>query len=472
MKLPRILLTAGKSGSGKTLLTCGLLKALLERGMKAVSCKCGPDFIDPMFHSAVIGTPSRNLDTFFTSGEVTRYLLCRHARENGAQIAVLEGAMGYYDGLGGISEQASAYEIAKATDTPAVLIVDCQGMSVSILPYIQGFLSYRADSRIQGAILNRFPAMLYPQMKKKIESELGIRVFGYVPKTEILDLKSRHLGLVTPEEIPALQEGLLQLAQLLEQSVDVDALLALAQTAPEIEGLGPEVQKAEGSPVIAVAKDEAFCFLYEDNLALLRECGAKLKLFSPLHEERLPKADGLLLPGGYPELFLPKLSGNAAMRASIAEAVRGGLPCMAECGGFMYLQESMEDMEGKAYPMAGAIPGKAFFTGKLGRFGYITLDPDPDKEQMLGADIGQIRAHEFHYYDSSCCGDAFHARKPLRARSWDCIQAGGSMLAGYPHLYYYSNPRVAERFVRRCAEYKAGAALLPRCQKDAGGQID
>ncbi len=451
MAEPRILLTAAASGSGKTLVTCGILQALTDRGMKAVSFKCGPDYIDPMFHETVIGTKARNLDTFFTDEDTTRWLFKKHAA--GADISVMEGVMGFYDGLGGISTKASAYDLARTTQTPAVLIVNCRGMSVSIVPYIKGFLEYRSDSNLKGVILNQMSAMLYPEVKKLIEAELPVQVLGYVPKVNELALESRHLGLVLPEEIPDLKDHLRELAQILEKSLDLDALIELAKTAPEIEGKAPTLpEKIPGNPVIAVARDEAFCFLYQDNLELLEDLGAEIRYFSPLRDGAVPAdADGMLLPGGYPELHMDKLAANESMRASIREAVAAGMPCMAECGGFMYLQQETEDLEGKSWPAAGAIEGKAFHTAKLSRFGYICLTPQ--KGQMLGEEIGEIRGHEFHYFDSTACGDSFKASKPLRKRTWECIQGTDTLIAGFPHLYYYSNPNAAAAFVRACAAY-------------------
>ena len=471
MGYPRFLLAAPASGSGKTLITCGILQAFCDRGLRTVSFKCGPDYIDPMFHSRVIGTKSRNLDTFFTDERTTRYLLAKNAAE--ADISVIEGVMGYYDGLGGVSAKASAYDLARVTETPVVLIVNCKGMSLSAAALLKGYLEYRQDSRIRGVILNQMPEMLYPQMRLLIEEELHVRCYGFVPVIKEWKLESRHLGLVLPGEVEDLQKHLQELAKLLEQTLDLDGLLELAETAKELpedivtfpgdfertpcgENAQPG-QNAKQAPVVAVARDEAFCFIYEDNLELLQELGAKLEYFSPLRDEKLPEADGLLLCGGYPELYAQQLTDNRSMRRSIKTALESGMPCMAECGGFMYLQQEMEDMNGAAHEMVGFIPAKAYRTGKLGRFGYITLQPQED--QMLGMEIGEIRGHEFHYFDSTNCGTAFCAEKPLRKRRWECIWGTENCIAGFPHLYYHSNPRVPQRFLEKCAEYhqrKAG----------------
>ncbi len=474
MGIPRILLAAGASGSGKTMITCGILQALCDRGMKVASFKCGPDYIDPMFHSRVIGTKSRNLDTFFSDENTARYLFLKEARK--ADISVIEGVMGYYDGLGGISVKASAYDAARVTDTPVILIVNVRGMSVSALAQIKGFLEFRQDSRIKGVIFNQISSMLYPRMKNMVEEQLGIAVYGYVPVVKELNLESRHLGLILPHEISDLRKKLKKLAGILEETLDLEALIRLAEEAGplyaedpvpreylagENETLCQEFSESQGQkevlsetllmPTIAVAKDEVFCFLYEDNLELLQRMGAKLCFFSPLKDQTLPECQGLLLCGGYPELYGKALSENQSMRESIRTALQQGLPCMAECGGFLYLQESLEDLEGRSYPMVGAIQGHGYSTKKLGRFGYITLEPL--KNQMLGQDVGPIRGHEFHYYESTCCGSSFYAAKPESSRGWDCIQGKETLVAGFPHLYYYSNPKAAWRFVEKCREY-------------------
>ena len=454
MKIPRILLAAGSSGSGKTLITCGLLEALVERGLKTTSFKCGPDYIDPMFHSRVIGTKSRNLDTFFTVPEVTKYLLTRNARD--CEVAVMEGVMGFYDGVAGTTTRASAYDLAKVTDTPVILIVNSRGMSVSLAAYVKGFLEYKKDSHIKGVIFNQMSPMLYPRMKKLLEEELGVAVLGYVPKVEDCVIESRHLGLVLPDEIPELKDRLHKLAGVLEETLDIDRILELAGEAPDLLDAKPEsvTDFRLSEPVrIGVAEDEAFCFFYADNFRLLGEMGAEIVPFSPMEDKQLPDdLDGLLLYGGYPELNGKKLEQNTTMKDMIREKLKAGMPCMAECGGFMYLHEEMEGMDGNFYQMAGVIPGKAYRTPKLSRFGYVTLT---QKKPALGMeDFGEIPAHEFHYFDSENCGGDFHAAKPESKRGWDCIHGTDTMLAGFPHLYYYGNPEVPKAFLKKCLAYK------------------
>ena len=352
MRLPRIMLAAPASGSGKTLVTCGILQALVNRGLRVASFKCGPDYIDPMFHSRVIGARSGNLDTFFTDGETTRYLFGRAASE--ADISVIEGVMGYFDGLGGISEQASSsdvartldapvvLDVARTLDAPVVLVVNCRGMSLSVLALIQGFVEYRKPGQIRGVILNQLPASLYPDLKERIEEDLPVRVLGYVPKAEELVLESRHLGLVLPGEIERLREKLQKLAALLEETLDLEGLISMAREAPELLYREPELPRAQAQLPghgkiserekirIGVAQDEAFCFTYRDNLQLLQDLGAELVPFSPLADAGLPEnLQGLILSGGYPELHAARLAENASMREGLPGASRG--PAGGEC---------------------------------------------------------------------------------------------------------------------------------------------
>ena len=448
MNSPRLLFAAPASGSGKTTLVCGLLRALKNRGQAVRSFKCGPDFIDPLFHETVVGVPSGTLDLFFGAEEQLLGLFCRHAAR--AEISLIEGVMGYYDGLGAATDRASSYEVAKALDAPVVLVVDGRGQSLSALATLEGFLRFRSDSRIRGVIFNRMSEGVYAALKPQVK-ELGIRPLGYVPRAPELMIESRHLGLVTPGEIEDLGQKLDALAALLERTVDMDGLLQLAAEAPALTAPPATPVPPMPSTRIAVARDEAFCFLYQDNLDLLQDYGAELLFFSPLHDAALPAgAQGLILPGGYPELYAQALSANESMRRSILAAIQGGLPCLAECGGFLYLHRALEDMAGHAWPMVGVLDAGAYRTPRLGRFGYITLSAKADTAFLPAGE--SVRGHEFHYFESESCGDALRAQKPAGSRGWDCCHSRGPLLMGFPHLYYPSNPQFIERFLRACAD--------------------
>ncbi len=452
MKLPRIMLAAPASGSGKTLITCGILQALKNRRIRLSSFKCGPDYIDPMFHGRILGISSKNLDTYFTDEDMTRYLFAREAQKS--DFSVLEGVMGYYDGIAGISLSASAYDVARVTKTPVILVVNAKGMSNSAVALIQGFLQFQKDSQIAGVILNHTSAMLYPRLKEQIEEVLPVKVLGYVPTVSEYVIESRHLGLVTPNEIVDLQEKLESLAKVLEETIDLDSLLELGNQAKELSVQEPCLPEYRTQNIrIGIAKDEAFCFYYRDNLELLKRFGAELTYFSPIHDKKLPEnLNGLIFYGGYPELYAKALSENKSMIQEIQNVLAGGMPYLAECGGFMYLHESMEDMQGNAYPMVGVIPGTAYKTPKLVRFGYITLEAR--KNTVLGKAGITCKGHEFHYFDSTGNGSDFIAKKPLSKRSWECIHGNEKSIAGFPHFYYYSNPQMIVHYLQTCEREK------------------
>lgn len=444
---PRILFAAVNSGGGKTTITCGVLKALCDRGMKLSAFKCGPDYIDPLFHREMIGAKSSNLDLFFTEEEVTKGLFAKQAMES--DLSIIEGVMGYYDGLGGTTTEASAYHLAKTLDCPVVLVVDGKGSSISICAQIQGFQKFREQSNIVGVILNKCNPMLTTMLTPIIEEECQVKVLGCLPYDESYGLESRHLGLVTAGEIETLQEKLKSLSTAVEQYIQLDALIELANKAPEISYQLPEIIKATiGKPKIGVARDKAFCFYYQESLTLLEELGAELIEFSPLTDTKLPGGvSALYIGGGYPELYLPQLAGNNEMKESIYQAVQKGMPTLAECGGFMYLTEGIE-----GYPMVGALKGHCENKGKLGRFGYITLSAQADN--MLCKAGESIPAHEFHYYDCDENGAAFQAKKPVGTRAWEAGYARESMVAGFPHLYLYGNIEFAKQFVKRAEAYQ------------------
>lgn len=441
--VPRVLLAGTNSGCGKTTVVCGVLQALVNRKMKVGAFKCGPDYIDPMFHSEIIGAKSANLDLFFFDGNTARYLMARKGGES--DICVIEGVMGYYDGLGMTTTRASSYEVAQATDSPVVLIVDAKGAALSVLATIHGFLTLYPDNHIQGVILNRCSPMAYPALEQVIREQFAgaVRPLGYLPQKPEYALESRHLGLVTADEVGNLKDKMTALAQQVEQTIDLDGLLHLAKTAAPLCGQAVPCTVYETPVRIGVARDRAFCFYYEDNLQLLRDMGAELVEFSPLADHTLPEnLHGLYLGGGYPELYAAALSANSAMRNSVRKALEESLPCIAECGGFMYLTGKIE-----AYPMVGYLPGTCFNTGKLTRFGYVMLTAREDN--LLCRAGEQITAHEFHHWDCTKPGDDFTAEK-MNGKRWDCVVATEHLYAGYPHFHFYANPNAAKRFYEAC----------------------
>ncbi len=466
-KNSRILIAAPKSGSGKTLITCGLLRAFLKRNILCASFKCGPDYIDPMFHRTVLGIEGSNLDTFLDGEEGVKQTL---AKAEG-KLAVVEGVMGFYDGIAASEVKASTYDVARVTDTPVILVLDAKGCSRSAAAMLEGFLEYQKDSHICGVICNRMHEATYKRLIPLFE-ELGVVPLGYIRELPEYSLASRHLGLVRPYEIDGIHQILDDLAEELERTLDIEKILQLAETASDLE-LKKEAfynrkyhtEKKKEPIKIAVARDEAFCFYYPENLECLKNAGLELVPFSPLRDSSLPKGvSGMLLGGGYPELYAQTLSQNIQMRRQIQSCLKGGMPCLAECGGFLYLHETLEDAQGRVWPMAGIFPEKAQKKSRLGRFGYVTI------EMMCNGFLKQgstIRAHEFHYWESTDSGKDARAEKPSSDRGWDCMHQTDSILAGFPHLYYPSNPELTENFAKACEQYQISSKKFI-CDRDEG----
>ena len=453
MNRKRVMIAAPKSGSGKTMVTCALLSVLKKKGYQTVSCKCGPDYIDPMFHEKIIDVPAKNLDTFFTDEEKTRELFQNSAKN--MDFAVFEGVMGLYDGLGGVRKEGSSYYLAEVTKTPIVLVVDAKGMGRSIIPLIAGFLNYDEKHLIQGIILNRMSKTYYETLKPLIEEELQTRLIGFLPEKEELHFESRHLGLFLPDEVNHIKEKLQAASELFSKTVSIECIKEIAESAEELEFdeiLTEGAAVWDSRPTIAVAKDEAFCFYYADNIRLLEEYGAKIMYFSPLWDEKIPEGcHALLFGGGYPELYAKELSANTKMRETVKNAVENEMPVVAECGGFMYLHSFLKDKEGLCHDMAGVISATCFYTGKLVRFGYIELR-EKQKNSWLNGE--GIKGHEFHYYDSTYNGEDIIAVKPMTGKEYTCIIDNKTQWMGFPHLYYPSNPVFARAFVDKARKYK------------------
>lgn len=433
---PRVMFAATRSGSGKTTVTCGVLAALKKQNIKVQAYKCGPDYIDPMFHRTVLGIDTGNLDTFFADADAIGRILARDMKD--AELIVMEGVMGYYDGVGGTTTMASSYELSKVTKTPVVLIVDAKGASVTLAAIIRGIMEYKKDSRIVGVILNRVSPMFYSRIKHVIETECGIPVLGYLPEDASFVVPSRHLGLLQPDEMQKQRDWVETVAEAARKTIDIDGILEIAAQAEMLQ-----IQKATGETEkskfpagyrIGVARDAAFSFYYRENLRMLEDMGATLVYFSPLTDAHVSEVDALIFGGGYPELYAKQLYENQSMRASVWQALEAGMPCHAECGGFLYLGKSLADAEGNVYEMVGFLDGAGFRTERLQRFGYVELAP---QEADAFAVNTVLRGHEFHYWDSTDCGDACLAWKPLsKQKTYPCMVKKKGTFAGFPHLYY------------------------------------
>lgn len=442
----RLMVAAPASASGKTTVTCALLAALVRRGLNPCAFKCGPDYIDPMFHRSVLGVESHNLDLFFTEPADLRALFARACAGHGA--AVCEGAMGYYDGVA-FTDRASAWHTADTLELPVLLVVRPGGTALTLAAQIRGLRDFRPNSRLAGILLNQCSPELCSRLGPVLERETGLPVLGCLPRVAGAEVPSRHLGLQTAGEIRDLEQRIASVADALEANADLDRLLALCA--------GPEGTQLPAAPsprrtVIAVARDEAFCFTYAETLEALEQAGAQLRFFSPLHDQRLPEdACGLYLPGGYPELYARALGENGSLRAAVRAAVEGGMPTVAECGGFLYLGQALQDPEGHAWPMAGVLPGEGFPVGKLVRFGYARLHARADSLLFRAGET--VPVHEFHHWDCTDNGDAFTAEKPGTDRTWACGFASETLYAAFAHLYVAGRPHLAERFAAAAERY-------------------
>lgn len=475
--LPRLVIAGTHSGAGKTTVSMGLMAAL-SRKMTVQPYKVGPDYIDPAYHTFITGRKSRNLDGYLLGEEVLLYLLKKNMA--GAEIAVIEGVMGLFDGLSTGNYSGSTAHIARVCRAPVLLVVDGSGMAASAAALVGGYHHFCPDLPLAGVIFNRLSGEgHYRILKEAVEVNTGVRVFGYLAQEAELELPSRHLGLVPSGEIPALRAKVDRLVAEVERTVEVEALVRLAREWPQPlpagkfhlellelpgvneagieEGRMEEAGREEVS--IAVAYDEAFNFYYWDSLELLEEMGARLEYFSPLRDKELPAgASALLLGGGFPEVFAQELQENAGMRSDVKNKLEQGLPYLAECGGLMYLLTTLVDFSGKEYEMAGYLQGKCRMTPRLQRFGYADLRLE--KTCVLGKKGDRIRIHEFHrsLVEGTTEPTAYLLSKqkgPQQEEKWQCGYLKDNGIAGYPHLHFYGNPGFARHFLAAARQYRA-----------------
>ncbi len=450
-KIPRVMIAGTGSGCGKTTVTAALLRAFVMRGEQLVSFKCGPDYIDPMFHKKIVGHAAINLDSVFLDEEKTAGVFVWHQQKK--TLAIMEGVMGFYDGQAD-STKGSAYEISKITGTPVILTVHPEGVGLSLAALVNGYRHFREDARIAGVILNGIRPAMYNYYKNIIERECGLPVCGFLPTDENVVLKSRHLGLVTADEVDKLDQIIDRLGMLASEYLDLEKIREIAETAKvltakEIYYQSDLKNNANQKRLkMAVAMDKAFSFYYEDNFLTLNENHIDIVPFSPMADEQLPDhVSGLYIGGGYPELYAAELSQNTKLRAQITEQIKAGLPVIAECGGYLYLSEHFKDKDGKIYPMCGSVPGSWHMTDKLGKFGYLTVKGMSDT--LIGEEEGY--AHEFHYsvMDQEK-GDLIITKG--KRRFFGGVSTG-TIYAGYPHLYFYNRPKMMQRLYHAMADY-------------------
>lgn len=452
--MTRCLIIAGTQSSvGKTTISVGLMAALRRRGLSVQPFKIGPDYIDPTYHSLAAGRTCRNLDTWMMPPERMRSLWAHAVR--GADVAVIEGVMGLFDGFDYDSEVGSTAQVAKLLGVPVVLVVDASKLARSGAALAVGYQRFDADVRIAGFIVNRVGSEGHGRgVAAAIEQATGLPVFGWLPRQESLKLAERHLGLIPTLE-PGGWETFTQAAgDAVTQHLNIDRMLTCSR---EIE-VSPAVTctkhvDGRARPIIAVARDEAFHFTYPENLELLQDAGAELAFFSPLTDTELPAGtSGIILSGGFPEVFAARLAANTAMHTALRRAHERGLPIYAECGGLMYLTRSIVDLDGREYALVGLLPGRSVMTGKL-TLGYREIRAAG--ASWLVCDGETMRGHEFHYSiwedrlaDLPPAYVMLHPRgQALPQPEGACI---GNLLASYVHLHFWSRPELAERFVQKC----------------------
>ncbi len=437
----RILIAAPHSGSGKTTFTIGLIGALRRRGLSVAPFKVGPDYIDTAYHQRAAGAPAINLDAYLLPEETLRASFARRARE--ADIAVVEGVMGLFDGIGATSE-ASTASVAAMLDIPVLLVVNGRGMAASAAALVRGFASHEARVKLAGVVFNNVTESHYRLLRDVVQSETGVRCAGFLPRSADVEIGSRHLGILPESEVMDAERRISRMADLVAEHVDVDAILGIASNAPALKAPVP-ASYGQIPCTLAVARDAAFNFYYEDSLETLRAMGAELAFFSPLSDAGLPRCGGVYIGGGFPEVFAKRLHENSGMRGAILSASRAGTPIYGECGGYMYLSESIT-ADGREYGMCGALPVSAAMGGGLsGQFGYVRVTLNADTP--LGRAGSAYRAHEFHHSAMRGEAGAYTAEKASDGRRWSGGSAALNTFGAYAHVNFAGEPALAKDFL-------------------------
>ncbi|GAB6137038.1 cobyrinate a,c-diamide synthase [Halanaerobaculum tunisiense] len=454
---PRVVIAGTQSGVGKTTLTIGLMAALDKQGYDVQPYKVGPDYIDPGFHTLVTGNQSRNLDSFFLGAEGVKESFLNAADQS--DISIIEGVMGLFDGKKGTDEAGSTAHIAKILQAPVILVMDVKKMARSAGALAYGYQNFDPDLNIAGVILNNVGSKgHYEMIKKPLEEEVGVEVLGYLPYQKDLELPERHLGLVPTAETKELDDFVGQLVELITEYIDLEQLVSISQDGSVLEVKEKKMFGAtkDYNLTLGVAYDQAFNFYYQDNLDLLTSRGVKLKYFSPLEDNKLPEVDGLYIGGGFPESFLQQLASNQSMKQDIYQQIKDGLPTYAECGGLMYLTKEIIDNEDKSFPMVGVVPAQIKMTDNLQAMGYVEAKAITDN--ILLQQGAEVRGHEFHYSklinlaDNNNYSYYLYGGKGKDGRSEGVIS--DNLLASYVHLHFGSQPRLIDRFLENCQEYK------------------
>lgn len=459
MNFSRLMIAGVQSGVGKTTLTLGLLSALKKRGIRVQPFKVGPDYIDPGLHYHAAGLKSHNLDSWMGSEEVVRSIFVKNAQE--AELSIIEGVMGLFDGAKGERLKGSSAHVALTLGLPVVLVVNVKGMARSCVALVKGYKEYVQGLNLKGVILNNAGSSYYKTvLTDALQEELGVRVLGCLSRNNNITMPERHLGLLPAEENDELNHAISLMADLVEQEVDINGLLEIAREVKPIE-FKWSGQKTYKNVTIGVAKDQAFTFYYQDSLDYLQELGAKLIYFSPLKDTSIPVVDGLYIGGGFPEMFIKELSENQLMIDSLHNADKKSLPIFAECGGFMYLTEKVIDFEGNSWPGVGLISAEVKMTNKLAALGYVKAKAL--KKSILAETGDEVKGHEFHYSVMSGLNQENSAFSLVGGKGVDLRRDGyakENIMASYVHLHLRSNPKVALNFIDSCWEFKERGSVL------------
>jgi cobyrinic acid a,c-diamide synthase len=449
LDIPRLVLAGVSSGVGKTTATVGLCRALRARGLKVALFKCGPDYLDPTYHQRASGAVSHNLDGWLMGRTAALSTFARAAA--GADIAIVEGVMGLFDGASPTGDEGSTAEMAKWLAAPVALLVDASGMARSVAALVAGFAGFDPALQLAAVVTNRVGSRGHLELLRKALHQPPI--LGAFPKADPHAFASRHLGLRTADR-QAVPDALFEAwGALVTEWWNLDALLALARAAPPLAVETPTPSPATLSHCrIGLAFDEAFHFYYEDNLARLASLGAELVRFSPIHDQRLPDVGGLYLGGGYPEVHAPALAANGPMLADLRAFARQGKPVYAECGGLMYLSEGIRTLDGGRHAMAGLLPGEAVMSDKLEALGYVEVETQA--ATCLGGAGLRFRGHQFRYSSLATTGGerVYSVRKRRGGETFAEGYRAGNVVGSYVHAHWASNPLVAEGFVRSCAK--------------------
>lgn len=454
LSIPRVVIAATGSGAGKTTATVAILAALRARGMRVAAFKCGPDYLDPTYHARVLGGPSQNLDAWMMGREGVIATVARTAAD--ADIAVVEGMMGLFDGVAPDRDEGSTAEIAKWLGAPVVLVLDASGIARTVAAFAAGFARFDPALKLAGLICNRVGGKGHLDLLRAAGPEAP--VLGGLPVSKEFAFPERHLGLISADraDLPdAVFDGWARLAA---DWIDLDAIVTLARSAPPLAiGAGAIAKAAtpQRRARIGIAYDAAFHFYYEDNLRRLEDAGAQLVRFSPVRDTKIPAVDGLYFGGGYPEAHARELSGNTAMLAALREFAGRGAPIYAECGGLMYLCEGIRTTDGRLWPMAALVPGVAAMDERLQALGYVEVTTRG--ATILGPAGLRFRGHQFRYSTLEPTGDSDRvARRYTVTPQWgggafEEGYAAGSVLASYIHAHWASSPATAAGLVESCA---------------------